>query len=66
MSDATRGLTREQLVAIVDGVLGVMWPPGDTDAEWSPDTLDEVTAALGEDVVGAWISEVEHAGSSST
>src|SRR5271169_5956192 len=43
MSAATQALAREQLAGIVDRVLAVMWPPGHPDADWSADTLDEVT-----------------------
>jgi hypothetical protein len=37
-----RDLTREQLLDVVERVREVLWPAGNEDESWSPDTLDAV------------------------
>lgn len=39
-------LGRDELVAILRKVQDALWPGGDRDHEWSPDTADEVASAL--------------------
>ena len=39
-------LSYEELRQVVQGVLEALYPDADPDAEWSPDTLDDVALVL--------------------
>ncbi len=39
-------LTREELHAVIEGVLDTLYPNGDPDQEWSADTLHDVAVVL--------------------
>ena len=39
-------LEKDELENILNGVIEALWPGGDPDHEWSPDTLNEIKDAL--------------------
>jgi hypothetical protein len=56
--NCTRNLHPETLFRLVEAMLETLYPPGDVDAEWSVDMLEELTRRIPRAVVRDWIDEV--------
>ena len=41
-----RNLQREDINRVVEEIIDVMWPLGQEDNNWSPDTLDQIVDIL--------------------
>jgi hypothetical protein len=50
--DPLEGLTAGQARGVVAGVRDALWPEGDPDHGWSPDTLDEIADLLARSGLG--------------
>lgn len=41
-----KDLTQEELVELVDSLVETLWPRGNRDESWTPDTIDQLALKL--------------------